>query len=88
MDEPCQGANLIDVASGTGDIARLFSMRNKNLSEVICVEPNKEMFLKGQINLKTFKNIKWIKSSAELLPVQDNVFDFYTISFGIKMLQI
>ena len=52
---PAQGANLIDVASGTGDIARLFSMRNKNLSEVICVEPNKEMFLRAKLISKHLK---------------------------------
>ena len=37
---PSKDAKLIDVASGTGDIARLFSKKNNNLSEIICVEPN------------------------------------------------
>ena len=31
---PTQNTNLIDVASGTGDIAELFSKRTKNLSRV------------------------------------------------------
>ena len=37
---PTQNSNLIDVASGTGDIAKLFSEINENLSEITCVEPN------------------------------------------------
>ena len=43
---PSPNSSLIDVASGTGDIAKLFSLRNKNLSSVTCVEPNEDMFKK------------------------------------------
>ena len=81
---PLQDSSLIDVASGTGDIARLFSLRNKNLSKVTCIEPNEDMFTKGKSNLLNFKNIKWIKSKAEILPVEDNTYDFYSISYGIR----
>jgi len=81
---PSQDSSLIDVASGTGDIARLFSLRNKNLSTVTCIEPNDGMFNKGKNNLFNFKNIKWIKSKAEILPVKDNMYDFYSISYGIR----
>jgi len=81
---PSRNSSLIDVASGTGDIAKLFSLRNKNLSTVTCVEPNDEMFKKGKNNLLNFKNIKWIKSRAETLPVEDNMYDFYSISYGIR----
>jgi len=81
---PSQNSSLIDVASGTGDIAKLFSLRNKNLSTVTCIEPNKNMFYKGKSNLINFKNIQWIKSIAETLPVKDNVYDFYSISYGIR----
>jgi demethylmenaquinone methyltransferase/2-methoxy-6-polyprenyl-1,4-benzoquinol methylase len=81
---PFQNSSLIDVASGTGDIAKLFSLRNKNLSTVTCVEPNEDMFKKGKDNLVKFKNIKWIKSMAETLPVEDNMYDFYSISYGIR----
>ncbi len=81
---PSRNSSLIDVASGTGDIAKLFSLRCKNISEVTCIEPNEKMFNKGKKNLINFKNIKWIKSSAEILPVEDNMYDFYSISFGIR----
>ena len=81
---PHRDSSLIDVASGTGDIARLFSLRNKNSSMVTCVEPNENMLRKGKNNLVNFKNIKWVKSSAEILPVGDNIYDFYSISYGIR----
>ncbi len=81
---PSGNSSLIDVASGTGDIAKLFSLRNKNLSPITCVEPNEGMLKKGKDNLTNFKNIKWLKSSAEFLPVEDNMYDFYSISYGIR----
>ena len=81
---PVQNSKLIDVASGTGDIAKLFSKKTKNLSEITCIEPNDKMFLAGRESLKNFNNINWIKSNAEALPVKDNIFDFYTISYGIR----
>ena len=81
---PSENSKLIDVASGTGDIAKLFSLRNKNLSEINCIETNNQMFKKNKNKLKKFKNIKWIKSQAEALPVQNDMYDFYSISYGIR----
>ncbi len=81
---PSRNSSLIDVASGTGDIAKLFSLRSKNLSMITCIEPNEEMFKKGKNNLINLKNIEWIKSRAEDLPVKDNMYDFYSISYGIR----
>ena len=76
--------SLIDVASGTGDIANLFAKRVNYSSEISCIEPNLEMYKSGKENLKLINNIKWFKASAEKLPFKDNTFDFYTISFGIR----
>ena len=81
---PRSDSKLIDVASGTGDIAKLFSKRNNNSSPITCIEPNTGMLEEGKENLKEFKNIKWIKAPAEKLPLEDNIFDFYTISYGIR----
>ena len=33
---------------------------------------------------QNFKNIKWYKARAEKLPVKNNTYDFYTISYGIR----
>ena len=76
--------NLIDVASGTGDIAKLFSKKIKNSNSICCVEPNDEMYFAGKGNLKNFKNISWYKAKAEKLPFKNDTFDFYTISYGIR----
>ena len=81
---PCSGSKLIDVASGTGDIAKLFSEYNNNLSEITCIEPNSRMFEEGKKNLKRLKNINWFKASAEKLPVKDDAYDYYSISYGIR----
>ena len=81
---PQLNETLIDVASGTGDIAKLFSNKIKNSAKISCVEPNKEMLRIGRSNLKKFKNIKWQNSFAEKLPFKDDVYNFYTISYGIR----
>jgi len=81
---PQKGTRLIDVASGTGDLAKQFSIKTNNECEICCVEPNKDMFAMGEKKLRFFKNIKWHLASAEKLPFKDNSFDFYTISYGIK----
>ena len=81
---PHSSSKLIDVASGTGDIAKLFSKKNNNTSQITCVEPNTGMFEEGKSNLRDFKNIKWVKAPAEKLPFKDNIFDFYSISYGIR----
>ena len=75
---------LIDVACGTGDIAKLFLKYVNNNAQISCVDPNKEMLKKGKEKLNEYKNIKWIISSAEKLPVKNDTFDFYTISFGLR----
>ena len=77
-------SNLIDVASGTGDIAKLFYNKSNKTSEITCVEPNVHMLNQGKIKLKNINNIKWINSSAENIPVADDTYDYYSISYGIR----
>ncbi len=84
MMNPSSNQNLIDVACGTGDIAKLFVKHVNKLSRVACVDPNKRMISKGKEKLSKFKNINWIISPAEKIPLSDNLFDFYTISFGLR----
>ncbi len=76
--------SLIDVASGTGDIAKLYSKKIKSSGKISCIEPNKEMYEAGKSNLMNYKNIAWHKACAEKLPVKSELYDFYTISFGIR----
>ena len=84
MMNPSSNQNLIDVACGTGDIAKLFVKHVNKLSRIACVDPNKGMISKGKAKLSKFKNINWIISPAEKIPLSDNLFDFYTISFGLR----
>ena len=81
---PLPNTKLIDVASGTGDIAKLFLNKLDNLGHAVCLEPNKQMLNQGKTKLNNYKNIKWINSQAENIPINDNTFDYYTISFGIR----
>tara|TARA_B100001093_G_C26412381_1_gene836159 strand:- start:4 stop:708 length:705 start_codon:yes stop_codon:yes gene_type:complete len=84
MMNSSKGQKLIDVACGTGDIAKLFlNFVDKN-SQITCVDPNKGMIKKGKEKLNKFKNLKWIIAPAENLPLPKNSFNFYTISFGLR----
>ncbi len=81
---PSKDNKIVDVASGTGDIAKLCSNNTNNQCKIECVEPNKKMLLEGEKKLKHLNNINWVLSSAESLPFKNNCFDYYVISFGIR----
>ena len=81
---PQPGNKIIDVAAGTGDLAKIISEKNIDKNNFCCVEPNKGMLETGKKKLKSFPNIKWYLNSAEKLPFKNNTFDFYTISYGIR----
>ena len=81
---PQKNTRLIDVASGTGDIAKLFLEYINYEGNVYCVDENEGML---EMNKRKFKNqnsVKWYCNNAEKLPFKDNEFDYYTISFGIR----
>ncbi len=84
MMNPTQKNNLIDVACGTGDIGKLYLDNTMTNLQITCVDPNKGMISKGREKLNKYKNIEWIVASAEKLPVLNNTFDFYSISFGLR----
>ena len=42
------------------------------------------MIKKGQEKLIKFPNLNWVIASAEKLPLKENMFDFYSISFGLR----
>ena len=84
MMNPSNKQKLIDVGSGTGDVAKLYSEATNNSSEILCIDPNIKMFREGKKKLQKYKNIKWKLRSAEKLMINNNLFDFYTISFGLR----
>ena len=84
MINPTYKQKLIDVGSGTGDIAKLYSEATNNNSKILCIDPNIKMIEKGKKKLRKYNNIKWKTGSAEKLTINNNLFDFYTISFGLR----
>jgi len=81
---PQKGNHLIDVASGTGDIAKSFLEKIEFEGRVTCVEPNKLMLGTGKNKLKSLNKIQWISAEAEKLPFKEESYDFYSVSFGIR----
>ncbi len=84
MMNPSFNKKLIDVACGTGDVGKLFLDNTNKNNKITCVDPNKGMIGQGKQKLSSYKNIEWILSTAEKLPLPSNKFDFYTISFGLR----
>ena len=81
---PQENTKLIDVASGTGDVAKLFLEKVNYNSYVFCVDENKEMLKLSENKFPKSDKIKWFCNNAEKLPFANNYFDYYTISFGIR----
>ena len=84
MMNPSKSKSLIDVACGTGDIGKLYLDNTAIDNHITCVDPNKGMVDKGKTKLSNYKNINWLISKAEKLPLRNNQFDYYTISFGLR----
>ena len=66
-----------------GNISSYLNQANKN-AQVTCVDPNKGMIKKCKQKLDNYKNLNWVIAHAEKLPFNENSFDFYTISFGLR----
>jgi demethylmenaquinone methyltransferase/2-methoxy-6-polyprenyl-1,4-benzoquinol methylase len=83
---PRSNQHLLDVAGGTGDIAFKFLDRAP-LSEVTVLDMTEKMLIEGKkrAEAKRFKDkLNWVCGDALNLPFKDNIFDAYTISFGIR----
>ena len=81
---PQKNTNLIDVASGTGDIAKLYLDKINHEGSVYCVDENKQMLNLSKKKLNQNNKVKWFCNNAEKLPFKSDFFDYYTISFGIR----
>jgi len=81
---PQENSTLIDVASGTGDIARLYLEKTNFKGRVYCVDENNNMLDLSRQKIKMNSNVKWFCNNAEKLPFKNDHFDYYTISFGIR----
>ena len=81
---PEKEMHIIDVAGGTGDVARRFLKRVKGKGKATVCDPNEFMVEEGKKNHAFKDKIEWIVASAEDLPFKENTFDAYLVSFGVR----
>ena len=83
---PRPGQHLLDVAGGTGDIAFRFIKRAGEAKATV-LDLTAPMLEEGRKRAEAealSDSLSWIVGDAMALPFEDNTFDVYTISFGIR----
>lgn len=81
------GQFVLDVASGTGDLAKAFTKLVGPRGRVVMSDINDAMLQTGRermINAGIVGNIDYVLADAEKLPFEDNQFDCITIAFGLR----
>jgi demethylmenaquinone methyltransferase/2-methoxy-6-polyprenyl-1,4-benzoquinol methylase len=86
---PRPGQRLVDVAGGTGDIARraLPKLKPETGGQIIVCDATFDMLETGRaraIDDGILAGIEWLCGDAEHLPFADRSFDLYTIGFGLR----
>jgi demethylmenaquinone methyltransferase / 2-methoxy-6-polyprenyl-1,4-benzoquinol methylase len=85
--QPRPGEILLDLAGGTGDIARRFLGRAGKTGQVIVCDINASMVAAGRdraLDDGVLSGITWLVGNAEELPIADSSIDCCTISFGLR----
>ena len=83
---PHSGQNLLDVAGGTGDVAFRFLKRAK-AGHATVLDLTEQMLIEGRKRAEASQlenSLDWIVGDAMALPFENNTFEVYTISFGIR----
>ena len=83
---PRNGQKLLDVAGGTGDISFRFLKRAPGAHATV-FDMTQGMLDAGRLRAEAedmADQLDWICGDAMALPFEDNSFDVYTISFGIR----
>jgi len=80
---PRAGEAILDMAGGTGDIA--FRLAESG-AEVVVADINQDMLDVGieRALERGFDSLVWSRQNAEQLTYPSNLFDAYTIAFGIR----
>ena len=81
------GQVILDLASGTGDLARLIAPEVGNTGHVVLSDINAAMLANGRsqlIDKGVTGNVSFVLANAEQLPFPDNHFDLVTIAFGLR----
>ncbi len=83
---PRPGQKLLDVAGGTGDISFRF-LKRAGRGHATVLDLTEDMLVEGRKRAEAASmadSLDWVTGDAMALPFQDNTFDVYTISFGIR----
>lgn len=81
------GQFILDIAGGTGDLAKEFAKKVGKEGLVVLADINDKMLQQGRTRLTDqglVGNITFIQADAEQLPFPDNYFDCITIAFGLR----
>lgn len=81
------GQQVLDVASGTGDLAYLFAKKIGADGLVVLSDINSSMLKIGRdrmLDKGLTKQLQFVQADAEQLPFPDNSFDCVTMSFGLR----
>lgn len=86
---PDFSGKLLDMASGTGDIALRYYQKAKDLgikADITACDASPEMLAEGKKKAidSGILGIKYQVTEAEKLPFKDNEFDYYTVAFGVR----
>jgi len=71
---------IVDLAGGTGDVARLLVAGGA--AEVLVVDPSEAMMQAGRP--QGGARLRWLAAEAEHLPLADGSVDALTVSFGLR----
>jgi demethylmenaquinone methyltransferase/2-methoxy-6-polyprenyl-1,4-benzoquinol methylase len=80
-----QPENVLDIATGTGDLA--INLVQSNASKITGLDISPGMLEVGRqkINNKGLENtIEMVLGDSEKLPFDDNIFDAVTVAFGVR----
>lgn len=80
-----EGHEVLDVASGTGDLAMAMAPRVGLTGRVIMTDINAEMLVRGRDRLlNAGHRVEAMVCDAEALPFADGQFDRVTLAFGLR----
>jgi demethylmenaquinone methyltransferase / 2-methoxy-6-polyprenyl-1,4-benzoquinol methylase len=82
---PRAGQRVLDLAGGTGDLARLFARRVGAAGTVAHTDINGAMLAEGRDKLQDLGLVlPTIQCNAEALPFRNRAFDIVAIAFGLR----